>query len=93
MPKPAPTLHCPRCRHDLAGLPGITPDADPTTLLTCPECGTPTTIMAALDTRPGSRGWTYFILWSISVLMGLLLLSCVLSILFSAVWSGVTPNR
>lgn len=96
MPKPAAstaaTHHCPRCRHDLAGLPGVSPDADPTALLTCPECGTPTTIMAARDARPGNRGWTYFLLWVISVLMALLLASCVIGIVLSAVWSAVAPN-
>tara|TARA_R110000782_G_scaffold45706_10_gene101370 strand:+ start:19490 stop:19639 length:150 start_codon:yes stop_codon:yes gene_type:complete len=48
--------------------------------------------MAAMDTRPENRGWAYFVLWIVSVIMGLLLLSCVLGILFSAVWTAVAPG-
>jgi hypothetical protein len=85
-------LHCPRCRQDLSGIPGSSPDADPTELLTCPECGKPTTIMAALDTRPDDRGWSYVVLWALSVVMGLLLLSCVVGVVVFAVWTGVSSR-
>lgn len=95
-PSPAPTLHCPRCRHDLSGLPGAGLNAglgaDPTALLTCPECGTPTTVLAALDSPGGGRGWGYFVLWVVSVLMVLLLGGCVLAIIGSLVWSAMGPS-
>jgi hypothetical protein len=90
--QPQPSHHCPRCRHDLAGLPGVGADASPAALITCPECGTPTTIMAARDARPEDRGWSYFVLWVTSVVMGMLLLACVIGVLLSVLWGVATTG-
>jgi hypothetical protein len=90
-----PTLHCPRCRHELTGLPGtegIGDWADLGGVLTCPECGSPTTLMAALDGPEGGRGPWYFVLWLVSVLMVLVLAGCVVSIIVAVVWSAVSPQ-
>ncbi|MCC5822174.1 MAG: hypothetical protein LAT64_14085 [Phycisphaerales bacterium] len=80
------SLHCPRCRHDLAGLPGVGPEPDPGAVLICPECGTPTTVMAALDTPREARGWLYFMLWTLAALGALLFCGCGLTILGTVVW-------
>ena len=84
-----PTLHCPRCRHELTGLPGAGPGADPETALVCPECGRATTVLAALDVPGGDRGWGFFLLWVVSGLMVLMLGGCVLTVLGALVWSAV----
>lgn len=56
-------------------------------MVTCPECGTPTTVMAALDTPPEDRGWLYFGLWTLAALGGLLFCGCGLSVVGMVVWS------
>lgn len=82
---PPPTLRCPRCRHELTGIPGSDARPDSPGLITCPECGTPTTLMAAGAVPAGDRGWGYFGLWMLSATTGLLLLACVIGILLSVV--------
>lgn len=94
-PVPRPTLHCPRCRHELTGLPGtdsLDGWADLGGVLTCPECGSLTTLMAALDKPAGWRGPGYFVLWLISVLMVLVLAGCIVSVVVAVVWSAVSPQ-
>jgi hypothetical protein len=90
-----PTLHCPRCRHELTGLPGtegIGDWADLGDVLTCPECGCRTTLAAALDGPEGGRGPAYFVLWLVSVVMVLVLAGCIVSIGVAVVWSAVSPR-
>lgn len=85
-----PTLHCPRCRHDLTGLPQAdAPDAAADTVLTCPECGSATTIYAAADATIPRRGWGYFVLWVAFVMGLLLLLVCGLAAVVFGVWSSL----
>lgn len=94
-PPVGPTLHCPRCRHDLAGLPGtegLGKWADLGGVLICPECGTRTTLVAALDAPGGDRGWGYFVLWVVSAVMVLVLGGCLLTVLGAIIWSAAGPG-
>jgi len=58
---------CPRCHHDLAGI--FDETADPETEVTCPECGGGFTLAELARATPGPRGWAYFLMWLVSVLM------------------------
>lgn len=71
---PPPRFRCPACRYDLSGqVEGLERSGGPVraeTPLTCPECGSPTTLAAAADvTDEQGRGPVYFLLWVVSAFM------------------------
>lgn len=91
-------FRCPACRYDLTGhVAGLEHAGEPIrgeTILTCPECGSSTTLAAATDPpEEEGRGPVYFVLWVISALILLLSCGCGLTTLIYAAANSLGGAR